>query len=463
MERNRKNSLRTISQEDSIRIANEREILMAMEKEALLKNIVFPQEPSTDGYYHLMLPDDSRKNGRRHIKARSVEDLREKAYRHILGLHGNPQVKRTFAEVYAMSQEELLKYVKGEDKLVSTRNTITRHRQTYDRFFKGTDFELRSIDQIDKRQIEDVILMNLKRFDLRNTAFVSMTTVLRTAFSYAFEHEWISDNPFVRINLKDSRFRNMLVEAVPLEERSYTDEEMRLIMNELHRVQKKKPDYLPAYALELQIICGLRRAEVCGLKFSDIQTDRKSGEPCLMIRRELLVIKKSEDNPKTKSILAEHTKTRKDRKLPIFDDLEDIIQRIIAVHRRYSLHSEFLFPRKEPVPGEPKCISINTVYHFYHRMCERQGIELQADAIRGPHAFRRNKADEIENSAGGSPELASRLLGNTPRVLKQNYYDGVDMSTAKDVLNNRSRSDRRAGNAPVLPVMQTGPEAVCSR
>ena len=121
-------------------------------------------------------------------------------------------------------------------------------------------------------------------------------------------------------------------------------------------------------------------------------------------------------------------------------DAYNKLKRIIAVHKQYGIRSEFLFPRKQPVKGEPECISINTVYHFYHRMCARLGIELQKDVIRGPHAFRRNKADEIENSIGGSAELASRLLGNTPRVLKQNYYDGVDMTAARDVLNSRSKS-----------------------
>ena len=429
MERNRKNSLRTISQEDSIRIANEREILMAMEKEALLKNIVFPQEPSTDGYYHLMLPDDSRKNGRRHIKARSVEDLREKAYRHILGLHGNPQVKRTFAEVYAMSQEELLKYVKGEDKLVSTRNTITRHRQTYDRFFKGTDFELRSIDQIDKRQIEDVILMNLKRFDLRNTAFVSMTTVLRTAFSYAFEHEWISDNPFVRINLKDSRFRNMLVEAVPLEERSYTDEEMRLIMNELHRVQKKKPDYLPAYALELQILISCRRGEVAPLRKVDVYPTG------IYISREQLTVKRKGNVPEHWKIV-DHTKNGENRVFPMDDHLKEFLQRLCVMLDTYYPRTPYLFPDKTQKNG---VINNNVVYRLYRSICKKLGITICRDIIKGPHSFRRNGITQVVNETGNI-YLACSIYGNSPKVALSNYYTGVDNRAAIEALNKRKLS-----------------------
>ena len=440
-----------------MKIANEREILKDMEKEAILKTIVFPSKKSSDGYYHLMISDDRRKNGRRHLKAKTLKELKEKAYAHTIGLTGNPEISRSFAEVYAMSQEDYLRYIKGKDKLISAKNTVARHWQTYNRFFKDTDFEKRSINEINKRQIEDVILMNLKRYDLRNTAFVSMTTVLRTAFSYAYEHEWTTENAFTRVNLKDPRFRNMLLDAVPLEDRAYTDSEMCRIFDELHRIQEKKPYYLPAYALELQIICGLRRAEICGLKFSDIQEDRKSGEPCLMINRELLVIKKGTPNGKAQSHLVEHTKTRKSRKLPIFDDLKDLLQRIIAVHKQYHLNSEFMFPRKEPVKGEPECISINTVYHFYHRMCERLGIRLQRETIRGPHAFRRNKADEIENSSGGSAELASRLLGNTPEVLKQNYYDGVDMRAAKDILNS-SRNRRELSRIVPYKVQSDRPE-----
>ncbi len=32
--------------------------------------------------------------------------------------------------------------------------------------------------------------------------------------------------------------------------------------------------------------------------------------------------------------------------------------------------------------------------------------------------------------------MASKLLGNTPKVLRTNYYDGLNSSLAQDILNS---------------------------
>ena len=50
------------------------------------------------------------------------------------------------------------------------------------------------------------------------------------------------------------------------------------------------------------------------------------------------------------------------------------------------------------------------------------------------HAFRRNAITQVINQSNGNILMASKLFGNTPAVIKQNYYTGIDLEKAKEVL-----------------------------
>ena len=60
--------------------------------------------------------------------------------------------------------------------------------------------------------------------------------------------------------------------------------------------------------------------------------------------------------------------------------------------------------------------------------------------ITGPHSFRRNAITDVVNATNGNMTLASQLFGNSPMVVNNNYYTGVDMESALTALNNRKLS-----------------------
>ena len=72
------------------------------------------------------------------------------------------------------------------------------------------------------------------------------------------------------------------------------------------------------------------------------------------------------------------TKTHKDRRVPVWSALEEFMDRLKKVHELAGWHTDFLFP-----------------------------------------------AD---------------IFGNSPQVLQNNYYAGLDLSLARDVLERRSLS-----------------------
>lgn len=267
----------------------------------------------------------------------------------------------------------------------------------------------------------------LERHDLKKKAFAGLRSILSTVFSLAYQEYWITDNPYKRINFSQLKYANMILPDKSIADRAFTADEMDAILTFLHEKQKKEPLYFPAYALELQIIMGLRRGEIPPLRLVDI--DHKRG--FIEIRREMIVVKKSPDTPKEYAQIVDHTKTWKDRRYPLTDDLTGFLQRLYAVRERYRIESEFLFPAN----NKTGCISINTVYNFYRRMYRKLQIPIGRDLMRGPHAFRRNASTNVIEKSGGNIIMAAQLFGNSPEVLKKNYYTGLNMERARAILN----------------------------
>ena len=399
-----------------------RKMLFKMEREILLQSYTFPTTTSSDGYYHLWLSDSSTETGRRQIKAKTIDRLKDKAYAHAKSIDGAGA--KTFHDLFDIVQDEKLKYIKNPEKILSVKNTITRNRSEYSRFFSGTAFEQKYVIEITKKDIEDITLYNLKRYDLTKKGFLSFRGILKSILRYAFEEYLTPDNIYERVNFK--KYDDMLISSIPTSERVHSDSEIDRILDAIHQKQAKSPTYLPAYALELQIVVALRRGEVPPLMWKDTENGYIS------INKEQLTIKKSADNPKEHFEIVNHTKTWKDRRFPITEEIQELLDRIKAAQRLSGLDSEFLFPAQT----DTGVITNNTVYNLYRRICKALDIPISRECMKGPHSFRRNAITKTVNKSGGNMLMASKLYGNTPDVAENNYYTGLDLEEARQILES---------------------------
>ena len=106
----------------------------------------------------------------------------------------------------------------------------------------------------------------------------SLRGILKTVFDYAFSEYLIEDSVFLRVDFK--RLINMLVEDVPTSKKAHTAEEVALI---LHEKQRVCPKYSSCWALEMQILMGMRRGEIPPLRWGIDVTEKH-----VCIRREQL-------------------------------------------------------------------------------------------------------------------------------------------------------------------------------
>lgn len=423
---NTQNNLLTNPQNNDTITLRDVRILYAMkEKEELLSKYTFPTHAGGDGYYRIYVKDTTKKSGRKQLFAKTLDELQDKVYQYEKGVLGNG--RKTFADVYNFVEQDKRKYIKDSVKLLSVENTILRDHSEYKRFFEDTEFSQMYIDTITRKDIEDIIFFNLSRYELRKKGFSSLKSILRGVFRKAFTEGWILENEFERVDMK--KYDSMIVADVPINQRCHSNATVNQILAYLHEYQKKKPFYLPAYALELQIIMGLRRGEVPPLEWDDVS------DSFIQINKEQITVKKTK-TVKEHFVIVPHTKTYVDRYFPITDALADFLQRLKAVHQKYYPDSKYLFP----ADSANGVITNNTIYDFYRRTCKKLNIEVNSDFRKGTHSFRRNAITDVINSSGGNVVLASKLFGNSPEVAKKNYFTGIDMDDALNCLNKRNFS-----------------------
>ena len=410
---------------DKMTLRDARELYMYIEKKQILERYSFPKIPGKDGYFRIYVTDSTKKTGRRQLFAKTLHELEEKVYEHEKGKDG--RTRKTFKDVYEVVLEDKLRYIKDPERIVSRQNSICVYRSSYKRFFEGTEFEKMFIDTITKKDVEDIIYYNLERYSLREKALKEVKGILKAAFSLAYEEYWVKDNVFERINFK--KFSGMLARDVDIDKRVHSSEDLKRILDAVHEHEETHPDYMPAYALEMQILTGARRGEIPPLRRSDIS------KSCVSFTREQLTVKGTKGTP-SRFVIVEHTKTYKDRLFPRTSTLNEFLERLYKVLDEYHPDSGFLFP----ADTENGAITNYMVYQFYSRICKKLGIRISRDEIKGTHSFRRNAITDVVNASGGNLILAAELFGNSPEIAKKNYYTGINKEEALEVLNKRKFS-----------------------
>ena len=186
---------------------------------------------------------------------------------------------------------------------------------------------------LDRKQIDNFkhrFLMLGKQKTYINT----LLRALRTAFNYAFDAGYINANPFMRMRNKPPvLFR--IDETLP----------RFLHMNEIAALFKviNDPDFV--FAISLYLYCGLRRSELIRLTVQDLDIDNGF-------------------------IYVRQTKSKKDRAVPINDELRKVIQE-----------------RSLPDIGRlfPRWTSADTLSRLFHIYTVKAGIKARLHDLR--HTF----------------------------------------------------------------------------
>lgn len=359
---------------------------MQMDKEQkILKNHPggYWQNP-TDKYYRTYLPGE---NGRRRlVKKKQEEDIRRAIIQ-----YWEEQKQNTFKNRFAIWAERQKKCGRSD-------NTIYKYEKDYDRFFKGEKFENMDIREINEEDISEHISLMLSKKKIPYRALKAIFGYMNGTFEKAIVDKKIDKNPCRYVDLL--LFKQYCTEPPKKTaiQRTLSKEEKQCLLN---KVQKNET--IIKYAIEFSLYTGMRVGELSGLKWSDI--DEKLG---------IITICRSEKyNRKTKEYFISATKNDKIRKIPITDNIRDVLARIKEKEIEQGYISEFVFS------GENGRVHAKAITDRMRRVTTSEDFSCPKSI----HAIRRTLNSNMR-CMGVSPTVAAALLGHTENVNERNYtYD----------------------------------------
>lgn len=345
---------------------------------------------------------------RNRIKKEELEDL-------IVDFYNNGETfrKEVIYEKYSFAQAHdrwlEMQYEYGKDE-----NTIYKYESDWRRFFAGTEFEKKDIVLITPQDIETFMINQIKTFNLKRQAGVTLYGYISGVFYNAVMDKKISkdDNPCDLVDKKKFvKFYNK--DKKKPEDRVISIVETEQLLNKIHNEIKERPSSLYPYGVQLSLLTGMRVGEICGLRWENVLDDR------------IVICESEKYNQSTKRYYQSDTKTDKERTLPITDDLRKFFKTMKSLQTKYGSDKDFVISTAN---GK---LHTRNLSDYMIKSSKKLGFNVS----KGIHTIRRTFNSYMRQS-GISAVMAGSIIGNTAEVNNNHYtYDICDMKTKKELVS----------------------------
>lgn len=290
----------------------------------------------------------------------------------------------------------------------NNQSTIKHLRLDFKRFI-SKDFGKKNIKSITKADLKEYTQTLVNTKHLKKKAFLAYKGVLNLAFNYAIEYDVISVNPVSAI--KNAVYlKNCDVSKALSEEKILSENEIETIKNTIRRrmeCKRYKGYFINGYAMLISIQTGMRAAEICSLKWSDI------GINTIHIHSQQL----SKKNKGEKEYYyADWTKDEKGiskggREFPLTDTLRGLLLELKQLQYDKNIHSEYVFCHED---GE-------WIKTEAYETCLRRLMQSLDMKVTNNHSFRMSLNSNIFIPLGIPVTERARLLGHSVETNLRNY------------------------------------------
>ncbi|MGE5436597.1 MAG: tyrosine-type recombinase/integrase [Syntrophothermus sp.] len=344
-----------------------------------------------------------------------------------LGSDSTGKRKRKFRTVYAKSEKEAGKklaefYVECQ-KIKPVPNILIKDyaRHWFKNYVESKKYNTisnynfitkRFIKYIGNKKLNEITTKNIKKFyeDLRKNNHLSESTIIanhtaiRCLFNYAYEEELINENPCDRIRLKsDTETKNI-----------FSIEQANKFIKVIDNVNESVK-----VGIYIAIYTGLRKGEILGLKWSDIDFENK----VIHIKRQYgynYKFKHYFDTPKTKT--SEREVGFPDKLLKVLVEYKNYYLRI---NERYDIKSNYLFITKRG-----KMFDTDRFGKTMRKVISENGLpDITFHGLR--HLYTSLKIEAGENITNIAGDLGHKNI----LMLSKTYAHSVKKSDP-DLLNN---------------------------
>lgn len=270
------------------------------------------------------LYDETKKNNRKQITAKSRVDIENKIYNDYLQKH-----VLTFENVFNEWYTTVYK-----DKVSKT--TYPRTKTDYNRFLQGTKLSKKPISAIKTLDIESFIHKAIIDNKLREQGYKNLKSLLNGVFKYALKKGYINDNPIELVEVSTCNIQKQKRQLK--EDVVFTNEEREIIKKEIESDTANYKNSVP-FAILLSFQLGLRVSELIALKWTDIR--KKSIH---VQRQEVCYTVEDEKGKHTIHEIVDYTKTSAgDRILPLSPESLQILEDVKTWNKTNKIKSDFIF------------------------------------------------------------------------------------------------------------------------
>ena len=337
---------------------------------------------STDGKWYTFVPDVTKTKGKRLVKRKTEEEIKDL----LVDFYKEYEEPQTIKKTY---EEWIAKKLKFEE---ISKQTVDRYNLDFYKYF--SDCLEKDMRRVDEEFLEDFIIENIKKYNMKVKAWSNLRTIIRGLFLFAKKKGYTKINIinyFEELELSRKIFNH---EKKKDENVIFTQKEVNAIIDHISKTNK-----LNDFAILFAIYTGMRVGEILGLKWEDIK------DGYIHVNRTQIryhdeydrVIHEIRDFPKTEAGI---------RDVVIVPELESVIKSL----RKINPFTEYVFEKN----GE--CIHKHSVCTRLYYLCGKFNFPRK-----GMHSLRRFYATKLIN-AGVEEVVIISQMGHTNFNTTKSYY-----------------------------------------
>ena len=292
-------------------------------------------------------------------------------------------------------------------------STINKYESDYRRFFEYDEINDKPISDIDDVYLESFIFRLFDRLKVKYQAFCQMFGMINGIMKRAKKDKIITDNPCEYI--EPVKYRKRCEETVfDPRKRVLDNEGLSRVLTVLAKDFEEKPEYIPSYSVQLALLTGLRAGELAFLQWEHIKVNEGYIHIC----------GSEKWDQKKKIYWDDKTKTKKERYVPLTQEIIDFLEKLKEVQIKNGFLSKYVFS------NENGRIHRNTLISCGRNKCAQAGTSAQ-----GLQVARRTLNSNLR-TYGVSTVVASSILGHSQEVNERYYtYDTSNMEYKSEMMH----------------------------
>ncbi len=323
----------------------------------------------------------------------------------------------------------------------SNENTLKKIRYDYERYI-DRDFAKKTIEKITDYDLKAYTKKLITGRHMTKKSYLSYKGVLNLIFKYAINHDIISSNPVQKID-NGTYLKGCDTSKATSEDKILSAEEIEAVKAEANRRKSMKMYHgycVYAFVCELAIETGMRAAELCSLKESDIK------ENYIHIHSQQLNYRRAGGKD---YYYADWTKDEKGvsrggRKFPLTPAIIRILSENQAAKSELKLNSEYVFCNRDN-----EWIKTDAYETFLRRMMTSLKMPVTNN-----HAFRMSLNSNVFIPLGIPETERAALLGHSVETNLKYYSFGRknNLDYLVDVLSNATGNTAIGRTPPGHPL-----------